>query len=309
MSTAISKMEAGGSLRAIYPQSVEDAYRLAKMAFQAGLLLPMKKGYGENAVTEEPDAVLARGTMLVMQGMEIGVPPMQSLQLLAMINGRITAHSEAIPGLLLAHGCTIKETWSGEPMADDYGCTIALTRPGGDTYAYTFTVRDAKQAGLWDQTPTKPGYQGKTKPNDSAWYRYPKRMLKARALGFAAKDGGADFLRGIAFREEIEDLERAMVDVTPRATPAIDAPEVPDLPDINQAPAPATVVEPDIPDLDQDPPIADPESFLAKLAEDVRLCDSIEEAAEVREANAYLLDRLSPKHRERAEAILNGEVE
>jgi hypothetical protein len=33
------------------------------------------------------------------------------------------------------------------------------------------------------------------------------------------------------------------------------------------------------------------------------------EANEVREANADLIARLSPKHRERAEAILNGEVE
>lgn len=309
MSTAISKMTAGGSLRAIYPQSVEDTYRLAKMAFQAGLLLPLKKGYGDNAVTEEPDATLARGTMLIMQGMEIGVPPMQSLQLLAMIKGRITAHSEAVPGILLAHGCKIETWWSGTEMTDEWTCHKKLTRPNGDVYTGSYSVKDAKQAGLWDQSPTKQGYNGKVLPNDAAWFRSPKRMLNARSLGNVSKDGASDFLKGIAVREEVEDLERRMVDVTPRATPAIDAPEVPDLPDIAPAPAPPTAAEPDIPDIDQDPPIADPEGFLAKLAEDVRLCDSVEEAAEVREANADLLGRLSPHHRERAEAILNGEVE
>ena len=72
-------------------------------------------------------------------------------------------------------------------------------------------MADAKQAGLWDQNPTVTKY-GKTKANDSPWYRYPKRMLKARALGFAWEDGGADALKGMMYREEAEDMGRTAVE-------------------------------------------------------------------------------------------------
>ena len=89
------------------------------MAYKSGMLKPLKTGYGDNAETEAPESTLARGTMIIMQGMELGLPPMQSLQLLALINGRICADSEAVPGILLSKGFRIAETWSGEPMTDD----------------------------------------------------------------------------------------------------------------------------------------------------------------------------------------------
>ncbi|PPD07165.1 MAG: hypothetical protein CTY28_10305 [Hyphomicrobium sp.] len=293
----VTAMRAGGGLSPIYPQSVEDAYRLSKMAFQAGMLLPTKTGYGDNAVTEEPEATLARGTMLILQGMEIGVPPMQAVQLLAMIKGRITAHSEAVPGILLAHGCKIKTWWTGTEMADDWTCHKELTRPNGDVYAGSYSVADAKRAGLWDQSPTKQGFGGKTKPNDSAWFRNPKRMLNARALGNVGKDGGSDFLKGIAVREEIEDLARLenIRDVTPKPA-MLDLPDIPDEP-----PQIAPEIE------SQDPPIADVEGFLAKLKEDRDLCESEAELAELIDGNSEIIDRLPAKAKAKAKAILEAD--
>lgn len=297
----VAIMRAGGGLSPIYPQSVEDAYRLAKMAFQAGMLIPQKKGYGDSAIVEDDDAVLARGTMIIMQGMEIGVPPMQAVQLLAMINGRITAHSEAVPGLLLAHGFKLKETWTGTEMQDDWTCTIELIRPNGDKYIGSFSVKDAKQAGLWDQNPTRPGYQGKPKANDSAWFRYPKRMLKARALGFAGKDGGADVLKGIAVREEIEDQARVenMRDVTPVAQ--ISPPDIPD--EIPETPVDQTPAAPDVPD----ETITDEAGFLDKLQADYSACDSEAEVEALKADSAPLIKRLSKAGKQRAKAILEGD--
>lgn len=298
----VAIMRAGGGLSPIYPQSVEDAYRLAKMAFQAGMLIPQKKGYGDNAIVEDDDAVLARGTMIIMQGMEIGVPPMQAVQLLAMINGRITAHSEAVPGLLLAHGFKLKETWTGTEMQDDWTCTIELIRPNGDKYIGSFSVKDAKQAGLWDQSPTKTGYQGKVKPNDSAWFRYPKRMLKARALGFAGKDGGADVLKGIAVREEIEDQARVenMRDVTPVA-PQISPPDIPD--EIPETPVDQTPAAPDIPD----ETITDEAGLLEKLQSDYSACDSEDDVAELKKTMDPLIKRMSKAGQKKATTILEGD--
>lgn len=296
MSTNVVTLKAGSSLGAIYPQSIEDVYRLATMAFKAGMIKPQRVGYGDSAVTEDAEAVLARGTMIIMQGMELGVPPMQAVQLLAMINGRITAHSEAVPGMLLAHGCKIKETWTGKEMSDDWTCHVELTRPGGDKFTGSFSVKDAKQAGLWDQSPMKTAY-GKTKPNDAAWFRYPKRMLKARALGFVGKDGAADFLKGIQVREEVEDQIRVsqMQDVTPAKPEPLAIPDIPDEPAMEitqQAP-------------DEFDPIADPDGVLSKLSEDIALCDSATELAEVAEQYADLIPRLPTAHQMRARKMID----
>lgn len=302
MSQAVALRAGGSALLPIYPTSIEEVYRLSKMALTAGMLKPQKSGYGDNAVYEDADAVLARGTMIIMQGMELGIPPMQAVQLLAMINGRIVAHSEAVPGLLLSKGFKLSETWSGVPMADDWTCTIELTRPDGQKFTDSFSVADAKQAQLWDQSPTKTSF-GKTKPNDAAWFRYPKRMLKARALGFVGKDGGADALKGLMVAEEMEDMIRAdqARDITPAKAPALEIPgddEVPTKKTAELAPA----EEPD-------EPLADADGFLEKLAEDLALCTSVEELKEIADANADMVARLPKEHRVKAAKMIADAAE
>ncbi len=306
----IVAMKTGASLSPIYPQSIEEVYRLSKMALTAGMLKPQKTGYGDNAAYEDAEAVLARGTMIIMQGMELGVPPMQAVQLLAMINGRIVAHSEAVPGLLLAKGFKIKETWSGAEMADDWTCTIELTRPDGEKHTASFSVKDAKQAGLWDQAPTKTAY-GKTKPNDSAWFRYPKRMIKARALGFAGKDGGADALKGIQIQEEAEDIMRVsnMRDITPKAAP-LEIPDIPDKePDNSCAKNADTCAKDDVSCANEADIIADPDGLLAKIEEEIALCTSAQELDEITIANADLIERLPKAQKAKAKKLLQDAAE
>lgn len=314
MSQSIVPLRAGGSaLLPIYPQSIEEVYRLSKMALTAGMLKPQKTGYGDNAVYEDAEAVLARGTMIIMQGMELGIPPMQSVQLLAMINGRIVAHSEAVPGLLLSKGFKIKETWSGTPMADDWTCTIELTRPTGEKFTGSFSVADAKQAQLWDQSPTKTSF-GKTKPNDAAWFRYPQRMLKARALGFVGKDGGADALKGLMVREEMEDMIRAEQarDITPnkQIAPLEITDDIPDNSGTQSAKSSTQQADlaPNEPDTEPDM-IADPDGIVAKLADDIALCDTAEELAEVAESYADLIPRLPKPQRKKAEKLMKDAAE
>lgn len=303
MSNAVTTLRAGGHLSPIVPQSIEDVYRLAKMAYQSGMLKPLKTGYGDNAQVEPADATLARGTMILLQGMEIGVPPMQAIQLLAMINGRITAHSEAVPGILWARGFKIREWFTGTDMADDWTAHCELTRPGGEKITGSFSVKDAKQAGLWDQAPTKTAY-GKTKPNDSAWFRYPKRMLKARALGFAGKDGGADALKGIQIHEEAEDMARIddMRDVTPAAPAA--KPVTFDISDIPDEPAEAT--EQANQDT-ADEPLTDPAGFLALVEEHKGFCNSIEELDELRQSNLEMRERLHDADKAKFDALFEVE--
>lgn len=299
MSQAIALRAGASALLPIYPQSIEEVYRLSKMAVTAGMLKPQKIGYGDNASYEDSDTVLARGTMIIMQGMELGLPPMQSIQLLAMINGRIVAHSEAVPGILLSKGFKIKETWSGTPMADNWACSIELTRPDGQVFTGSFSVSDAKQAQLWDQASTKTSF-GKTKPNDAAWFRYPKRMLKARALGFVGKDGGADALKGLMVREEMEDMIRADMarDVTPSKPDPLEIPE-----------DGMTTLAPVVVETEPDEPLADADGFIAKLEEDLALCTSAEELAEIADANADMISRLPKAQKAKAAAMLKEAAE
>lgn len=83
-------------------------------------------------------------------------------------------------------------------------CVVWLlrTRPDtGETIARSFSVSDAKKAGLWNK-------QG-------PWQQYPKRMLQMRARAWALRDGCADMLRGFQVREEVEDYQP----ITARAVP------------------------------------------------------------------------------------------
>lgn len=312
MSQAVALRAGGSALLPIYPTSIEEVYRLSKMALTAGMLKPQKSGYGDNAVYEDADAVLARGTMIIMQGMELGIPPMQAVQLLAMINGRIVAHSEAVPGLLLSKGFKLSETWSGVPMADDWTCTIELTRPDGQKFKGSFSVADAKQAQLWDQSPTKTSF-GKTKLNDTAWFRYPQRMLKARALGFVGKDGGADALKGLMVREEMEDMIRAEQarDITPARQIALEIPD--DIPDSTTAqgnikPSNDGSRQQSEPDNEPDE-LADPAGLLAKLADEIALCSSIEELSEIEDQYADLIPRLPKSDQAKAKKLISDAKE
>jgi hypothetical protein len=68
-------------------------------------------------------------------------------------------------------------------------CTIK--RKGEEPHTSTFSVEDAKKAGLL-------GKQG-------PWTQYPKRMLQMRARGFALRDKFSDALKGLIVKEEAQD--------------------------------------------------------------------------------------------------------
>jgi hypothetical protein len=168
--------------------------------------------------------------MAIMQGLEVGLPPMQSVQCIAVINGRCLIWGDAVPALLWANGFKVEQSIGGDGDRRTASCTI--TRPDGTKITRTFSVADAKKARLWDDRPTvKKQWDGKweEKPNDSPWFRFPDRMLGFRALGFCQKDGASDVTRGIYLREEYDADD--MVDITPAKAVAPALPDIPDVPD------------------------------------------------------------------------------
>lgn len=149
----------------------------------------------------------------IMKGLELGVPPLAALANIAIINGRPTMWGDLMVAMVQRTGLMtgIKEIGIGTvPAASDniagfdneYGIQVEFSRKGVDgPFVGIFTVGDAKRAKLW------------MNPKKHPWLYYPKRMLRQRAAGFALRDGFADCLAGMYFREEIEDFP----DASPRA--------------------------------------------------------------------------------------------
>ncbi|NOY72935.1 MAG: hypothetical protein GXP14_11265 [Gammaproteobacteria bacterium] len=126
----------------------------------------------------------------VQMGSEIGLPPMQALQNIAVINGRPCVWGDALPALAKAHPMFeyINESFADATMT----ATCKIKRRGEPEQIIVFTSADAKTAGLW----------GKKGP----WTHYPKRMLQMRARGWAIRNVFPDALKGIQVAEEIQDL-------------------------------------------------------------------------------------------------------
>ena len=171
-------MTVGGSVQAIVPRSFEEAWRVAGALAASGLT-------PKDINTQEKCLVI------IMAGAEIGMAPFQALQSFAVINGRPALWGDGMVSVARKHGVQVKETLDGEGDAMVATCTI--TRPDtGEVVTRTFSVADAKKAGLWSKA--------------GPWTQYPKRMLAARARSWSLRDGCADMLRGMKMVEEVQDI-------------------------------------------------------------------------------------------------------
>lgn len=158
---------------------------------------------------QTPEAVM----VAIQAGMEIGLPPMQALQGIAVINGRPTLWGDAALAVVTAHPAfqDIDETFEGTKEEAKAVCRV--TRKNRAPVVRGFSVADAKRAGLW----------GKSGP----WTQYPKRMLQMRARAFAIRDAFPDALRGCGIREEVSDHPSRPVN-EPRKVTGIVLPDDPE---------------------------------------------------------------------------------
>lgn len=169
--------------------SLDDLWRFSQCV--------VKSGFAPKGM-EKPESVL----IAIEMGYEVGLSPMAALQNTAVVNGRPTIYGDA--ALALVRGSGLLESYEEKPVGvrgkDDFGYCVSAKRKGDvSTYSETFTVADAKQAGLW----------GKSGP----WSQYPARMLKFRARGFLLRDAFGDVLKGMRTFEEVRDYVDADVEV------------------------------------------------------------------------------------------------
>jgi hypothetical protein len=125
---------------------------------------------------------------------ELGIRPLQAVQGMNVINGRLGIGGDLGVakvrgmGLLVA---TPKKKYTGTLGQDDYTCTVTLHRKGEDPQDFSFSIREAKLAGIYSNN----------------WPKYPQRMTYYRALGFGLRDMFSDVLKGLYTIEELEDFQ------------------------------------------------------------------------------------------------------
>lgn len=133
--------------------------------------------------------------LIAMQwGYEVGLKPLQALQSIAAINGKPNLYGDAGKAILLAAGCIIEEDDIALVEKNGRG-RCRITRPGRPPVERTFSVDNAKTAGLWNK--------------EGPWRLYPWRQMAWRAFWFAARDAASDLLRGFGGVEEAIDLSLA----------------------------------------------------------------------------------------------------
>jgi hypothetical protein len=210
--------------------------------------------------------------MLAIQcGAEIGLAPLQSLQSIAVVNGRPSVYGDAALALVKASPVCEYVTESIEGDGDQMTAICTAKRRGyPQPTVVRFTVADAKKASLW----------GKSGP----WTQYPKRMLQMRARGFALRDCFPDVLKGLVTAEEAQDYQHEPAREPVVVRPKFPKTEAPAAVDCGRSLATATqVAQPPAASATNDP-VAN-----ARLA--VQRTNSLELLAALR-------DRVNQRHKE-----------
>lgn len=187
---------------------MEEMLEMARMVASSGLA---------PAALKSPEAVL----IAMQHGMELGLSPMQAVQSIAVINNRPTIWGDAALALAMAHPEfeDIEETFERGATAEDMLAKCEVKRKGRSSVVRTFSVGDARKAGVWEKA--------------GPWKQYPKRMLQMRARSFAIRDSFPDALKGVAIVEEMRDVtprdprkESPRMVLPDEATPALTMPEM-----------------------------------------------------------------------------------
>lgn len=174
---------AGRATFSLSPTTLQEAIQFADMLSKSNMVPKDFVGNAGNII------------VAIQWGAEIGLAPLQAMQNIAVINGRPSLWGDAVLGLVRASG--LLESISEE--VDASGATCTVKRKGQVAITRTFTMEDAKRAGL----ATKPG----------PWTQYPKRMLQLRARSYALRDEFTDVLKGIQTTEILRDE----IDITPES--------------------------------------------------------------------------------------------
>lgn len=168
------------------------------MKEQATILV--KSGFLPSSI-KTPEQAMA----IAIKGHEIGMPMMQAFSQIHVIQGKPTISAEGMNALIRKNcpGAKVEIL-----VSDAKECKIRATRPGEASCEFSFTIEDAKRAGLL---------------GNPTWSKYPDAMLFARCVSVVARRVFPDCLSGISYTpEELGaqvNEEGEVINVTPTAPP------------------------------------------------------------------------------------------
>jgi len=115
-------------------------------------------------------------------GEALSLPTIVAIQQVHIIEGKVSASSALISSLVRRAGHKLRVD------GDSKAATCKITRSDDpEPYVVTFTIEDARTAGL----------TGK-----DVWKKYPREMLKARAITACARDACQEALNGLCYTPE-----------------------------------------------------------------------------------------------------------
>lgn len=162
----------------ITPKTFEQALQFADMVAESDMVPKDFKNKPGNCL------------IAMQMGTELGIPPLQALQNIAVVNGRPAVWGDLLPAIAQGHASFeyLNETFDEKTMT----ATCVAKRKNQPEQIRTFSQRDAETAGLWGR---------------NTWKQYPKRMLQMRARGFAVRDVWPDAMKGVSVAEDYIDLD------------------------------------------------------------------------------------------------------
>lgn len=229
------------NLPAVRKVSVQLAQPLGDLdqAWRAAGLLAKSRLLPKALYANNPEQTQANVTLVLWYGAELGLPPMQALQSIYVVNGKpqlsgqlwLSKVREAKhQAFVTCRHCdrapedhptiATKDDHRYDKDHDETRCTMTIVRGDtGDRHSETFTIEDARRAGL---------------ATKDVWKAWPRRMLQWRAASACATTicpevalgYGMEGDEAAAETEPADALARAVDARTEPAQPA--EPEVPD---------------------------------------------------------------------------------
>jgi len=127
-----------------------------------------------------------QAVLIMLKGKELGVPPMESLGNIFIVDNKPSLASQLMLSLLYRSG--VMEDI--QILDKNNSCTVTMKRKGMSPYTATFSEDDARKANLLYK---------------NNWKNYPKNMCRARAISMCARVVASDVIGGLYTPEEIEE--------------------------------------------------------------------------------------------------------
>lgn len=178
----VEQAEAPAESRALVPaptarqiammSSMQEMRNMAEIALSSGTLPKTLK---------TPEQIIT----IMLKGREVGLTPMAALEGIYVVSGRAALDGKT----MLAIAYQSKELKDIKIEDEDKKCTVTIQRKGFSPYTYSFSMDDARKANLL---------------GSDAWKKYPREMLRWRAVSGTLRVTFPDFMASFYAREELE---------------------------------------------------------------------------------------------------------